>query len=146
MTAPQDEVSPQAANALREAMHRLLAGQSRHTNGQLTKANLGREARLSHATVHRAKTILKEWDEAVAACGGTTAQQLRHDGETTDLQTRLATKTQECRELRRQLEAAATVIATLHHENRSLRTQLNRDATIIPIETRALAHKPDGVS
>ncbi|GAA0634801.1 hypothetical protein GCM10010174_65500 [Kutzneria viridogrisea] len=136
MTTTHDEVSPQAASALREAMNRLLIGQSRHTNGQLTKANLGREARLSHATVHRAKTILKEWDEAVAACGGTTAQQLRHDGETADLRARLATKTQECRELHRQLEAAATVIATLHHENTALRALLNRQGTVVPLGIR----------
>jgi hypothetical protein len=146
VTATHDEVSPHAAQALREAMSRLLTGQSRRTNGRLTKANLGREAGLSHATVHRAKTILAEWNQAVAACGETTAQQRPHDNEIAGLRSFLATKTQDCRELRRQLEAAATVIATLHHENRSLRTQLNRDATIIPVEFRATAHQPDGAS
>jgi predicted HD phosphohydrolase len=36
--------------------------------------------------------------------------------------------------LRRQLDAAATVIATLHHENGALRAQLNRDAIVISID------------
>jgi hypothetical protein len=136
MTATRDEVSPHAAQALREAMSRLLTGQSRRTNGQLTKANLGREAGLSHATVHRAKAILAEWDKAVAACGETTVQQLHHDKEVADLRSLLAIKTQGYRELRRQLEAAATVIATLHHENNALRQQLSRSGTVVPLTRR----------
>lgn len=136
MTATHDEVSPHAAQALREAMSRLLAGQSRRTDGRLTKANLGREAGLSHATVHRAKTILAEWDQAVAACGETTAEQLLHDNEIASIRLLLATKTQECGELRRQLEAAATVIATQHHENSALRQQLSRSGTVVPFARR----------
>jgi hypothetical protein len=136
VTATHDEVSPHAAQALREAMSRLLAGQSRRTDGRLTKANLGREAGLSHATVHRAKNILAEWDQAVAACGETTTQQLRHDNEIASIRLLLATKTQECRELRQQLEAAATVIATLHHESSALRQQLSRSGTVVPLTKR----------
>jgi hypothetical protein len=117
-------------------MSRLLTGQSRRTNGRLTKANLGREAGLSHATVHRAKTILAEWDQAVAACGETTAQQLLHDNEIADSRSLLATKTQECRELRRRIEAAVTVIATLHHEKSALRQQLGRGGTVVPLTRR----------
>lgn len=84
-------------------------------------------------------------DEAVTACGGTTAPQLRHDGETTDLRTHLTTKTQECPELRRQLEAAATVITTLHHENIALRAQLNRQGTVVPLDIRHALAEPEPV-
>jgi hypothetical protein len=66
---PHDEVSQSTARALPEAMGRLLAGKPERTDGRLTKANLGREAAVSHATLHRAKTILAEWDAAVAAVG-----------------------------------------------------------------------------
>src|SRR5687768_7041682 len=44
-----------------------------------------------------------------------------------------ADKSQECAELRKRLEAAATVIATLHHENMALRAQLDRQGTVVPI-------------
>ncbi|WP_327310230.1 MULTISPECIES: hypothetical protein [unclassified Streptomyces] len=47
-------VSAATADKLREAMARLLAGEPLHSNGALTKENLAREARVSHATVHRA--------------------------------------------------------------------------------------------
>ncbi|MGW0770070.1 hypothetical protein [Streptomyces sp. NPDC002676] len=43
-------------------MTRLLAGQPQRTDGALTKENLAREAGVSHATVHRATTILAEWN------------------------------------------------------------------------------------
>ena len=135
MTATHDEVSPHAAQALREAMSQLLIGHSRHTNGRLTKADLGREAGLSHATLHRAKTILAEWDTTVATLEVHSVQQpARDDQEATELRARLAKKASEYTELRRRLDAAATVIATLHHENNALRAQLNRQGTVIPLE------------
>jgi alpha-L-fucosidase len=127
MTNPAaQDVSPRTATALHDAMNRLLAGQPQHTDGQLTKANLGREAGISHATLHRAKTILAEWDTAVAAREPTEAdQQTRaHHEETAELRTRLTTK--------------STVIATLHHENTALRAQLNRQGTVIPFEAHRL--------
>ncbi|MGW0771819.1 hypothetical protein [Streptomyces sp. NPDC002676] len=58
-------VSAKTATKLREAMTRLLAGEPLHTDGALTKENLAREAQVSHATVHRAETILAEWDAKV---------------------------------------------------------------------------------
>jgi chromosome segregation ATPase len=128
-------VSSRTAEALREAMKRLLAGQPRHTDGRRTKANLGREAGVSHATLHRAKALLREWDAAVAAQGEPAAVvQPGSTNETQELRSRLNDKTRECTELRRQLDAAATVIATLHHENGALRAQLNRDAIVISID------------
>jgi hypothetical protein len=66
---PIDQVSERTSQALREAMARLLAGNPKHTDGRLTKTNLGREAGVSHATRHRAKAILIEWNAAIAAVG-----------------------------------------------------------------------------
>lgn len=108
-------------------MKRLLAGQPRHTDGRLTKANLGREAGVSHAALHRAKALLPEWDAAFAARGEPApVDQGRSDQETEELRTRLNGKTRECTELRRQLNAAATVLATLHYENNALRASVFR--------------------
>jgi uncharacterized protein (DUF3084 family) len=119
-------------------MTRLLAGQPEHTDGRLTKANLGREAGISHATLHRAKTILAEWDTAVATREPNQAdQQARaHHEQIAELRTRLATKTIEYAELRRKLDAAATVIATLHHENSALRQQLGRTGTVVSLSAK----------
>ncbi|WP_410598074.1 hypothetical protein [Amycolatopsis sp. lyj-23] len=132
-----DDVSPGVHTALNDATQRLLSGRSKHTDGRLTKANLGREAGVSHATLYRAKAALAEWDEAVAALGAKTIRPAPVGDEDTPLRTRLAEKTDECAELRRRLEAAATVIATLHHENTALRQQLSRDDTVVPFSTRS---------
>lgn len=133
MTSPCDEVSPRTAQTLRDAMKRLLDGNPNHTDGRLTKTNLGREAGVSHATLHRAKTILGEWDDAVAATGKRTAEQAKHHHETNTLRTDMAKKTEECTNLRKRLDAAATVIATLHHENIALRAQLARQGSVIQL-------------
>jgi len=55
-------VSPATETKLRAAMQRLLNGTPQRTDGALTKENLAREAAVSHATVHRAETILSEWN------------------------------------------------------------------------------------
>ncbi|MGW4241180.1 hypothetical protein [Nocardia sp. NPDC004722] len=133
MTAPDAEVSARTATALRSAMQRLLTGRSERTDGRLTKANLGREAQVSHATLHRAKTILREWDTAVAQASKPTRAQVAHDAEVAVLRTELATKTTENTRLRRQLDAAATVIAALHHENNVLRAHLAQHGTVVPL-------------
>jgi hypothetical protein len=43
-----------------------LTGAARHTDGQLTKQNLWKEAGVSRATMNRAHTILAEWNDQVA--------------------------------------------------------------------------------
>ncbi|MER5466809.1 hypothetical protein ABT010_40610 [Streptomyces sp. NPDC002668] len=58
-------VSSATEAKLRAAMARLLAGQPQHTSGALTKSNLAREAKVSHATMHRAQNVL-----AAAALAG----------------------------------------------------------------------------
>jgi hypothetical protein len=137
MNPTTDDVSPRTEKALRDAMQRLLDCSPKHTDGRLTKANLGREAGVSHATLFRAKTILTEWDTAVAGLGKRTRQQARYDDETNALRASLAKKNDECADLRRRLDAAATVIATLHHENSALRQKLVRNGTVVALNRRA---------
>ncbi|MGK8558802.1 hypothetical protein [Nocardia gipuzkoensis] len=120
-------MSARTATALRAAMHRLLTGRSERTDGRLTKANLGREAQISQATLHRAKTILREWDTAVTQASKPSREEVERDTEESALRTELATKRTENSRLRRQLDAAATVIAALHHENNALRAQLAQE-------------------
>jgi hypothetical protein len=59
-------VSAATEAKLRAAMARLLAGEPLDTDGALTQENLARDAKVSHASVHRAEEILAEWDAKVA--------------------------------------------------------------------------------
>src|SRR5687767_934664 len=54
-------ISSDTEQRLREAMNRLFNGTSQATDGVLTLANLGREAGISPATVHRAVDIKAEF-------------------------------------------------------------------------------------
>lgn len=58
-------VSPATEKKLRDAMQRLLGGQTKKTDGRLTKNNLCAEAGVSRATMNRAAAIVAEWDDAV---------------------------------------------------------------------------------
>ena len=87
-------------------MSRLLAGRPKLTDGRLTKANLGREAGVSHATLHRAKSILRDWDAAVEQTRQPTPEQAQHRQATDTLRTELDTKTRQVAQLRERLEAA----------------------------------------
>ena len=58
-------VSAATLTSLRDAMARLLASRSEHTDGRLTVANLAREAGVCRATANRAETILKEFRTAL---------------------------------------------------------------------------------
>jgi hypothetical protein len=129
-------VSAHTAEKLREAMERLLAGKSQHTDGRLIKENLWREAKVSRATMNRAVHIMAEWDARVAERGGLTADQAHHADEVATLRRKLADKTQTAAQLRRQLDAAATVIAALHHDNIALREQLDRRGDLVDLHTR----------
>ncbi|MET7298878.1 hypothetical protein [Embleya sp. NPDC005575] len=136
--APQDQVSPKAAAALRGAMTRLLEGRPQRTDGRLTKENLYKEAQISRATMNRAYAVLADWDAHIATHGKTTPGESQRDATIADLKKRLAAKTQECTLLENKLKAAATAIAALHHDNEALRQQLARDVstTVIPIRPR----------
>jgi hypothetical protein len=129
-------VSARTDKVLREAIERLLAGKSQHTDGRLIKENLWKEAKVSRATMNRAPQIIAEWNARVAERGGLTADQARHTDELAKLRRKLADKAQTATQLRRQLDAAATVIAALHHDNIALREQLDRRGGLVDLHTR----------
>jgi hypothetical protein len=58
-------VSTATEKKLRDAMQLLLAGESKRTNGRLTKANLHTEAGVSRATMNRAAAVIADWNTAV---------------------------------------------------------------------------------
>ncbi|WP_308429604.1 hypothetical protein, partial [Streptomyces longisporoflavus] len=125
---PERQPSPEESyTQLRQAMDRLLAGTPLHTDGALTKENLAREARVSHATLHRAQQILAEWDTRVprtVRCPAPTAQ----DTELAELRRRLCTANGRVSTPEGQLDALATVTANLYREN----LELKRKATVRP--------------
>ncbi|PKV90297.1 hypothetical protein ATK30_1041 [Amycolatopsis echigonensis] len=137
-TLTEDGVTAATARALRTAMHRLLTGTARHTDGQLTKQNLWKEARVSRATMNRARTILAEWDDQVAQRSTADPEASRRDEEIHELQQKLATQKREYTDLQRRLDAATTAIAALHHDNTLLRQELaHHRADVIPIRPTA---------
>lgn len=60
-------VKSTACDTLRAAMRRLLDGSAEQTNGELTWANVFREAGVPRATANRAKEVIAEWHTAIAA-------------------------------------------------------------------------------
>lgn len=125
-------VSPASEAKLSAAMARLLAGQPRHTDGALTKENLAREAGVSHATVHRATTVLAEWNTHVPNPVRRTPNERARDDTITTLRTQLAQARRQARELQGQLDALATVTAHLYAENLTLRRRLSRPTIAAP--------------
>lgn len=119
-------VSAPTERKLREAMARLLAGQPRNSDGALTKENLAREAGVSHATVHRAETVLADWDAKVATPVLRTPTEVRRDETIADLKKRLREATSLAGDLQGKLDALATVTANLYHENLALKEQLSQ--------------------
>lgn len=59
---PRDEICA--------AMDRLLAGQSEHTDGRLTRTNLALEAGIGRATLYRQRDLLDEWTRRVVESAG----------------------------------------------------------------------------
>ena len=104
-------VSPASEASLRAAMARLLAGQPQRTDGALIKENLAREAGVSHATVHRATTVLAEWNTHVPHPVRGTPTERTRDDTIAALHTQLAQARRQARELQGQLDALATVTA-----------------------------------
>ncbi|MFD9685135.1 hypothetical protein ACFXPX_04595 [Kitasatospora sp. NPDC059146] len=119
-------VSPATEAKLRAAMHRLLDGRAERTDGALTKENLAREAGVSHATVHRAGTVLADWDARVARPVLRTPGEVRRDEEITELRRQLRESKQNVTLLQNKLDALATVTANLYHENQALKQDRTR--------------------
>lgn len=128
-------VTPATDKKLRDAMQRLLSGQSTRTDGRLTKANLHIEAGVSRATMNRAGALLTEWDAAV--CRDITPRSRRVaelEAMVTKLKKTLAELRQANTELRRKNQAAATVIAELSAQIEA--RSATHAATVIPLPKR----------
>ncbi|MER5639217.1 hypothetical protein ABT095_19930 [Kitasatospora sp. NPDC002227] len=129
------EASDAAVRALREAMQRLIDGRPKATDGKMTKENLYREAGVSRATMNRATQIMAEWNAYVAENGRRTVGESQRDAVITELEKKLRDKIRENTGLRKDLEAAATVIAALHHDNEALRAHIvSRDNNVVAID------------
>ncbi|WP_328619073.1 MULTISPECIES: hypothetical protein [unclassified Streptomyces] len=96
-------VSTKTEQALRDAMERLLSGQSQHTDGKLTKNNLCREAEVSRATMNRATEILTEWDARTATSPAGILQH-RYTAELAELRGELRRSRKKCHALQEQVE------------------------------------------
>ncbi|WP_030782128.1 hypothetical protein [Streptomyces sp. NRRL S-920] len=117
-------VSAATETKLREAMARLLAGEPLHTDGALTKENLAREAKVSHATVHRAEDILAEWDTKVARPVLRTPGEVQRDETIADLRKQLREAKGQVTEVQGKFDALATVAANLYAENLGLKKKV----------------------
>jgi small-conductance mechanosensitive channel len=123
-------VSPATETKLRAAMHRLLDGTPQRTDGALTKENLAREAAVSHATVHRAQTILHEWNARVEQLPAQSTRDVPGDDIITGLRSALRDASQQITTLNGRLDALATVTANLYRENQALRAALDHRTQI----------------
>ncbi len=126
-------VSPATENKLRAAMQRLLDGTPHRTDGALTKENLAREAAVSHATVHRAETILSEWNSRVEQPPARTVPDTPGDDIITGLRAALRDASQKITILNGRLDALATVTANLYRENQALRAALDHRTQLAPL-------------
>ncbi|MET7914418.1 hypothetical protein ABZU45_00500 [Streptomyces avermitilis] len=129
-------VSAATETKLRGAMARLLAGEPLHTDGALTKENLAREAKVSHATVHRAQDILAEWDAKVARPVLRTPGEVQRDETIADLRGQLRDAKAQVTEVQGKLDALATVAANLYAENLALKKKLGSRQRLAVIPSR----------
>ncbi|MGW0980349.1 hypothetical protein ACWD33_05860 [Streptomyces xiamenensis] len=129
-------VSAATETKLRDAMARLLAGEPWHTDGALTKENLAREAKVSHATVHRAEVILAEWDAQVARPVLRTPGEVQRDETIADLRKQLREAKGQVTETLGKFDALATVTANLYAENLALKKKISRHQrlSVVPAE------------
>lgn len=121
-------ISADTEQCLRAAMARLFDGTAEHTDGALTLANLGREAGISPATVHRATDIKVEFAAEVDRrhAQETRAQLARRQNRIGDLQRKLAERNKEIREMREWGNRMAQQIQYLNLRNNSLLRELQR--------------------
>ncbi len=129
-------VSPATEKKLRDAMQRLLTGQSKRTDGRLTKANLHAEAGVSRATMNRAEAVIADWDTAVgtqAAPRDSRIVELQNN--VSKLKQTIATLRQRNTELERKNQAAVTLIAELNAQLRASRGE-TPTGTVTPIRNR----------
>ncbi|GAA2396413.1 hypothetical protein [Mycolicibacterium llatzerense] len=121
------------------AMNRLLAGQSQHTDGRLTKTNLALEAGIGRATLYRQHDLLDEWTRRVVESDGmdlpsSTASTIAR------LTRQLADERDRRRESDRVAQGLAVVVAELY---RQLESDSRHDSAgrIIPLKPQSVARR-----
>lgn len=110
-------------------MNRLLAGQPRHTDGKLTKANLAREAQVSPATLYRTKSVIEAWNKRVTDTTPRNPEAEKLRGELAAKKARIRDLEGQTRKLKDDLTAAVTVIAEL-----SVRLTAKEQSKVVSIE------------
>lgn len=129
-------VRPATEKKLRDAMQVLLAGQSKRTDGRLTKANLHVEAGVSRATMNRAAAVIAEWNTAVGTRSAPSDSQIVELQETvSELKRTIATLRQRNTELAGNNQAAVTVLAELNAQLQAARGAEPR-GTVTPLHDR----------
>lgn len=128
-------VSANSETKLFEAMNRLLSGQARHTDGNLTKANLAREAKVSPATLYRSQKVISAWNQRVTSKTPRNPEAERLQDELANARNRIRNLESQNLKLKENLTASVTVIAEL-----SARLTSKEQSTIAAIED----HLPGG--
>jgi hypothetical protein len=126
-------VSAATQAKLRAAMARLLAGEPLHTDGALTKENLAREAKVSHASVHRAEEVLAEWDAKVACPVLRTPGEVARDETIDNLRRQLREAKAQVIDVQGKFDALATVAANLYQENITLKKKLGNSRRLASV-------------
>jgi hypothetical protein len=104
----------------------------------MTKEDLAREAKVSHATVHRATDICAERNAHIARPVLRTPGEVRQDAQRVDIRAKFATANATMTQLNGKLDALAAVTTNLYHENQALHRQLDQRGklTVLPRRPR----------
>jgi hypothetical protein len=92
--------------------------------GALTKENLAREAKVSHASVHRAEEVLAEWDGKAARPVLRTPAEVARAEAIDNLRRQLREAKAQFTDVQDKFDALATVAANLYQENIALKKKL----------------------
>jgi hypothetical protein len=126
-------VSAATEAKLRAAMARLLAGEPLHTDGALTKESLAREAKVSHASVHRAEELLAERDAKVARPVLRTPGEVARDETIDNLRRQLREAKAQVTDVQGKFDALATVAANFYQENIALKKKLGNSRRLASV-------------
>jgi len=113
-------------------MERLPNGTAVNSDGRLTKSNLAKEAGVSRATMHRANTLLAEWD-------GRATTRAPRSKEFRRIEEQLANEKAKTRRLRdkvRQLEGQLSSAVTIMLEMQAIISEQNTSSTVSSIDRR----------
>jgi hypothetical protein len=136
-TWPHEETDPQRG-ALLAAADRLLAGEPRHSSGNLSVVQLAIEAQLKYWVIAQKHTDLRDHFQQLAARAKEATRRTSDAEEESDtLAEKHAELQRHCRVLEERLALYATALNELALENEALREQATeRRATVTPLTPR----------